>query len=177
MPDKPIEPRERKRVTQGPIYKETLSENCGSLFITIGSDQEGICEIFVVKGKSGGCVGAFAEAVGRLASVALASGVSPEYIVKQLRGIRCPHPKLSGDGTILSCPDAIAKTLDRFLKRNELPEEAIMNAVAKANSPTEKKEESAIKFGEKPDCPECGTMLIKESGCLICKSCGWSKCG
>lgn len=26
-------------------------------------------------------------------------------------------------------------------------------------------------------CPECGAKLWRESGCVICKSCGWSKCG
>ena len=26
-------------------------------------------------------------------------------------------------------------------------------------------------------CPECGSELIQEGGCVICKSCGWSRCG
>jgi ribonucleoside-diphosphate reductase alpha chain len=175
MAGKTIEPRERKRVTNGPAYKEKLSDNCGSLYIFIGTDPEGICEIFVIKGKSGGCVGAFAEAVGRLASIALASGVPPEQIIRQLRGIRCPHPKMTSEGTIFSCPDAIAKTLDRFVNRNQ-PKGTLSDEPIKTHTSTEKKDESVVAFGEKPDCPECGTMLIKESGCLICKSCGWSKC-
>jgi ribonucleoside-diphosphate reductase alpha chain len=25
-------------------------------------------------------------------------------------------------------------------------------------------------------CPECGTPLVFEGGCNICKNCGWSKC-
>jgi len=26
-------------------------------------------------------------------------------------------------------------------------------------------------------CPECGTRVIHESGCVTCPSCGWSLCG
>jgi hypothetical protein len=26
-------------------------------------------------------------------------------------------------------------------------------------------------------CPECGSAMMKESGCWVCMSCGWSKCG
>lgn len=26
-------------------------------------------------------------------------------------------------------------------------------------------------------CPECGEKLVRESGCIHCPSCGWSKCG
>ena len=26
-------------------------------------------------------------------------------------------------------------------------------------------------------CPECGTRVIHESGCVTCPSCGWGMCG
>lgn len=173
---KQIEPRERMKVTQGPAFKVKLSDNCGSLYIYIGLDPDGPCEVFVIKGKSGGCVGAYAEAVGRLASIALASGVPPEHIIKQLKGIRCPHPKLTNDGTILSCPDGIGRILERFLKRDE-PKETPPHENQTTVAPTEKKRElSVIELGEKPECPECGEVVVHESGCLICKRCGWSKC-
>jgi len=25
-------------------------------------------------------------------------------------------------------------------------------------------------------CPECGTLVIHESGCVVCPSCGWFLC-
>jgi ribonucleoside-diphosphate reductase alpha chain len=28
-----------------------------------------------------------------------------------------------------------------------------------------------------PGCPECGAVLIVQSGCRLCRSCGWSVCG
>jgi ribonucleoside-diphosphate reductase alpha chain len=28
-----------------------------------------------------------------------------------------------------------------------------------------------------PNCPECGSALIVQSGCRLCRSCGWSACG
>ncbi|WP_278287565.1 hypothetical protein [Ruminiclostridium josui] len=27
------------------------------------------------------------------------------------------------------------------------------------------------------ECPECGKALEHEGGCVICRSCGYSKCG
>lgn len=26
-------------------------------------------------------------------------------------------------------------------------------------------------------CPECGSAMMKQSGCWVCMSCGWSRCG
>jgi uncharacterized protein (UPF0212 family) len=26
-------------------------------------------------------------------------------------------------------------------------------------------------------CPDCGTALQRNSGCISCPNCGWSKCG
>ncbi len=28
-----------------------------------------------------------------------------------------------------------------------------------------------------PTCPECGTMVVRASGCIGCPACGWGKCG
>ncbi len=82
-----IEPRERKKVTYGLTYKVPLPENCGNLYITINSDNIGLTEVFIIRGKSGGCINAWSEAVARLVSLALSSGIPSQHIIKQLKGV------------------------------------------------------------------------------------------
>ena len=53
-----------------------------------------------------------AEAMGRLVSLALRSGVDPAFIIDQLKGIRCPSPTWTSGSTIYSCADAIATVLE-----------------------------------------------------------------
>jgi ribonucleoside-diphosphate reductase alpha chain len=194
---KEIEPRERMKVTSGPIYKETLGEQCGSLYVIIGSDNKGICEVFTIKGKSGGCINSLLESIGRLASLALSSGIPPRHVIKQLKGIRCPHAKPTAEGALFSCPDTIAKTLERYVNR-EHPivdmvagkeplrlETTEVEAIEKLKNieetdqteiPTEKKIESAVRSGENPECPKCGSQVQMEGRCFTCRLCGWSKC-
>jgi len=28
-----------------------------------------------------------------------------------------------------------------------------------------------------PVCPECGSMISHQEGCLVCYCCGWNRCG
>jgi ribonucleoside-diphosphate reductase alpha chain len=182
MPE--VEPRERMKVTSGLTYKEKLGDECGSLYITVNSDRLGFCEVFVVKGKSGGCINSLLEAVGRLISLSLASGISPRHVINQLKGIRCPHATSAPNGSLYSCPDAIAKTLDRYvnrvvpasLKLEEFEEQSELKQLKVDTAREPKKLESVIKTGENPECPQCGNMTQMEGRCQTCHVCGWSKC-
>ena len=62
---------------------------CGNLYITVNYDEKGICEVFTSTGKSGGCPSQ-SEATARLVSVGIRSGIDPQEIIQQLKGIRCP---------------------------------------------------------------------------------------
>ena len=117
-------------------------------------------------GKSGGCASSQIEAATRLVSLALRSRVSPEDIIRQMKGIRCPHPsgELQEGGQILSCSDGIARAMTIYMKRQN----GITMQEKHVNP--EKKEVAGM-------CPECGGVLDHDSGCLLCRGCGFSKCG
>lgn len=107
-----VSPRLRPPVTQG--FTEKVKIGCGNLFITVNSDEHGVCEVFTNTGKAGGCPSQ-SEATARLASIAIRSGVSLEEIVDQLKGIRCPSCLRKEGVKATSCPDAIARCLMRGL--------------------------------------------------------------
>ena len=146
-----ITPRPRPVRTQG--VTERVSTGCGKLYVTVNSDEEGMCEVFAQMGKTGGCASSQIEAAGRLVSLALRSGVKPDAVVKQLIGIRCPSPAWQNGKMVLSCPDAMAHVL-KNLTNSTFEEQSPMLGV----------------------CPECGNVMFHEEGCLICHTCGFSKC-
>jgi len=146
-----IAPRPRPPKTHG--ITERVRTGCGNLYVTVNWDDKDICEVFAQMGKTGGCAACQIEAESRLISLALRSGIRVQSIVSQLAGIRCPSPIWHEGGQILSCPDAIAKVL------------------ASVSGVNIKKGGPVIM-----NCPECGAVLEPESGCFLCRSCGFSKC-
>jgi len=164
-------PRARPYVTRGSTQR--LETGCGHLYITINEDDKGLCEVFTQMGKSGGCTASQAEAIGRLISLALRSGIEPEAIVKQLKGIRCPSPLWQPGGMVLSCSDAVGKALERFVKDRYVAPATEGGGEASA-APV--KENLADKGDVCPECPECGSMVEYVEGCVVCRTCGYSKC-
>jgi ribonucleoside-diphosphate reductase alpha chain len=159
-------PRARPMVTQGVTEKITVG--CGqSIYVTVNEDQNGLFEVFATMGKSGGCMASQSEAIGRLISLSLRSGIETEAIVKQLEGIRCPAPAWQEGNIILSCADAIGKAMHRYISEN---------SNAHGVSPTDDMVARNV-LGMCPECPDCGTMVEFVEGCLRCPSCGYSQCG
>lgn len=112
-----LKPRKRPEVLKG--VTRLMKTGCGNLYVTINKDQEEkLFEVFTNIGKAGGCAASQAEAIGRLISLALRSGIEPEEIVKQLKGISCHAPVWSGNGKITSCSDAIAKAIEAEIRRS-----------------------------------------------------------
>jgi ribonucleoside-diphosphate reductase alpha chain len=155
------EPRKRPAETKGTITK--VNTGCGSLYITVAYDDKGIFEVFSTLGKSGGCASAQLEAICRLISMALRSGVDVAQIVKQLRGIRCPSIAWEGGKSILSCADAIASVLEKHINEDEKPK-------------IEDYGLSKNVIGQLKLCPECRNILVHEEGCYHCPACGYTKC-
>lgn len=175
-------PRNRPVLTHGVTQK--IPTGCGNLYITINEDEEGICEVFSTMGKSGGCAASQSEAVSRMVSLALRSGVSLESIIKQVKGIRCPSPAWGEGGSILSCPDAIGRALERYAKEGTNHRHHHKPRAAASPMPTVAYTSSDCVKGDNknhlglcPECPDCGGLLEFGEGCAFCRGCGFSKCG
>ncbi|MCL6643117.1 MAG: adenosylcobalamin-dependent ribonucleoside-diphosphate reductase, partial [Candidatus Bipolaricaulota bacterium] len=166
-------PRPRPRVAKGKTYR--MKTELGTVFITVNEDEEGIFEVFVQGlGKSGTSTAAFTEAIGRLISLALRSGVKPSAIIDQLSLIRGSRPVVQEDGTVVfSVPDAIAKALAEYLKGGE--QLTLLEEVKpRPPQPTEANGHDAKRDVEL--CPSCGGVLMFTNGCYICSDCGFSEC-
>ncbi|MEG2569875.1 MAG: vitamin B12-dependent ribonucleotide reductase [Clostridia bacterium] len=155
-----ILPRKRPEITTG--ITERCEIGCGKLYITINYDESGICEVFTNTGRHGGCPSQ-SEATSRLITTALRSGVDVNYIIKQLKGIRCPSTIRQPGMKVSSCPDAIARAIERVIAKTP-PKAAEVVA-----------EDTSISQIRK--CPECGADVEHEGGCVTCRECGYSKCG
>ncbi len=173
-------PRHRPLLTHGVTQK--IPTGCGNLYITINEDEEGICEVFSTMGKSGGCAASQSEAVSRMVSLALRSGVSLDSIIKQVKGIRCPSPAWGEGGSILSCPDAIGRALERYAK-DGMDRRHLHKSKMAASANVAYTSSDCAKGGNKnhlglcPECPDCGGLLEFGEGCAFCRGCGFSKCG
>jgi ribonucleoside-diphosphate reductase alpha chain len=189
---KPKEPRNRQKIIQGVTSK--ISTGCGNFYLTINEDDDGPVEVFAHLGKTGGCASAQTEAISRLISIALRSGIGMKEIIEQIENIRCPMPTWQPEGMVLSCPDAIAKVLKNHLKlRAKLKEngsdklveevQTLKEFINETNNQTPKnaKKKSMVdnlKIGNVSGiCPDCGGPVILAEGCATCPICGFSKCG
>jgi ribonucleoside-diphosphate reductase alpha chain len=157
-----ITPRKRPDLIKGTT--RVMKTGCGNLYVTINEDGDGnLFELFTQMGKAGGCASSQAEAIGRLVSLALRSGIEPIEIEKQLRGISCHSPAWAAGGKISSCSDAISKAIERFAEKGDK---------SNGNGSRPGTREKAI-YGA---CPDCGGAVEHEGGCAVCRDCGFTKC-
>lgn len=153
-----IKPRPRPEVTEGMTKKYNIG-GCGKLYVTVNSDEHGICEVFTNTGEEG-CA-ALSAAIGRLISIAIRAGIDITSIQKQVRGIRCVTCIADRNTHVLSCPDAIGKAIEFYL-----------NGTNKFDFDATSGPRSVM------ICPEdgCGGIMEPEGGCFVCRICGFSKC-
>jgi ribonucleoside-diphosphate reductase alpha chain len=151
--------KERPETLEGFTTKTVTG--LGTLYVTVTEYEGRPFEIFATIGKSGSSTTAKTEAIGRLVSLALRSGVKVEKIVDQLKGIGGEHPVFQKDGLVLSIPDAISRVLENRYLQNGTYKRRL-------------KYENSL-LGE--ICPECGQTISFEEGCMTCHFCGFTKCG
>jgi len=166
--------RMRPSTTQGKTRRMRTGD--GTLYVTVNEDENGLCEVFTAIGKAGGTVAAQTEAISRLISLSLRSGVDPNSIISQLKGISGPNPTWEDGQLILSTPDAIGRALESFVNGDATPDDSKKKAQFEiAEDSTNISKSKAKEYGQ--HCSECdGSGIVNEGGCLVCKDCGWSKC-
>lgn len=150
--------RKRPKILKG--FTEKIKTGMGYLYVTVSEFNNKPFELFATIGKSGKSTQAKTEAIGRLISLALRSGVDVVEIIDQIKGIRGEHAVFQEGGLVYSIPDAISKVLEkRYLPNGNAEKVKSFKNQLKSNL-----------------CPECGQTIAFEEGCMTCHSCGYTKC-
>jgi ribonucleoside-diphosphate reductase alpha chain len=184
------------------IRKETP---LGVMFVNITEDEKGQpFEVFLTLGKAGGSAMADAEAMGRLISLALRSGIPITQVHRQLRGISSDRAVGLGPNKVLSVPDAIGIAIEEWVRERQvgvqqelMPDQTTPVAgqpsispmlitqevpVVRATNGAQGQQElgfAAYDSGEgfMGTCPDCGSQMEYAEGCVKCHVCGFSECG
>lgn len=140
-------------------FTTKIKTGMGQLYVTVTELEGRPFEVFATIGKSGKSATAKTEAIGRLMSLSLRSGVPVESIIEQVKGIVGEFAVFHEGGRVLSIPDAIGRVLENRYVKDKKDLKADNGNGFNTNS-----------------CPECSNILAYEEGCKKCYYCGFSKC-
>ena len=183
--DEVLTPRKRPQAIKG--VTERVRTGHGNMYVTINFDEADTpFELFGNLGKAGGCDSAQLEAISRLVSLALRSGIEPGTVIDQLRGITC-CPAWDEGTLVRSGPDAVALALERHTAgvdhdgdasaTSELQLKFTPQVVGAENGNGNGTGNGHLKeILNARKCPECNTPVIFEEGCMKCVACSWNKC-
>jgi ribonucleoside-diphosphate reductase alpha chain len=163
----------------------------GTMYVTITEDDKGQpFEIFMSLGKAGGALMADVEAIGRLISLALRSGIPLKEVYRQLRGISSDRAVGLGPSKVLSVPDAIGIAIEKWMHEKQgVQQDLLASGQGGAGATVRAREIVTGPDGEAglrsrtPEqdfigaCPDCGSQLAFIEGCAKCHVCGFSECG
>jgi ribonucleoside-diphosphate reductase alpha chain len=165
----------------------------GTLYVTITEDDRGQpFEMFMSLGKAGGALMADVEAIGRLISLALRSGIPISEIHRQVRGISSDRVTGLGPNKVLSVPDAVGIAIERWMHDKQGVQQDLLEtpppgaqgvsaprreAVAGPEGQLFAVESYADAEQHAGACPDCGSQLEYAEGCVKCHVCGFSECG
>src|SRR5437660_11034620 len=153
----------------------------GTMYVNITEDDKGQpFEVFISLGKAGGALMADVEAIGRLISLALRSGVPLKEVHRQLRGISSDRIVGLGPNKVLSVPDAIGIAIEKWIHERQdgvqqdllestpaVPSREMMGGPDGAAA--QRSDNAAQDF--MGACPDCGSQLAFVEGCAKCHVC------
>jgi ribonucleoside-diphosphate reductase alpha chain len=157
----------------------------GTMYVNITEDDKGQpFEVFISLGKAGAPLMSDVEAIGRLISLALRSGVPMQEVYRQLRGISSDRVVGLGPNKVLSVPDAIGIAIEKWIQDKQgiqqdllggtVEQAAVRTSVTPEGTVVERAAEGSDFIGA---CPDCGSQLAFAEGCAKCHVCGFSECG
>ncbi len=185
--------RSRPELLRGTTRR--IATPLGDLYVTITEDDKGQpFEVFMSLGKAGGALMADVEAVGRLISLALRSGIPLKEIHRQLRGISSDRAIGLGPNKVLSVPDAVGIALEKYAADKQGVQQDLLGPPAErgpdddATTAVEAppllvtRDNQQLQLSATQDvlagaCPDCGSQLEFAEGCVKCHVCGYSECG
>lgn len=180
--------RSRPELLKGSVRR--IDTPLGTLYVTITEDDKGQpFEVFMSLGKAGGALMADVEALGRLISLGLRSGIPIKELHRQLRGISSDRVMGLGPAKVLSVPDAVGIALERWMQEKQgIQQDLLTGAQPTAASNAVPVTERAVVGNEQivmsgmqqtlaGSCPDCGSQLEFAEGCVKCHVCGYSECG
>ncbi|MGI8499027.1 MAG: vitamin B12-dependent ribonucleotide reductase [Gemmatimonadaceae bacterium] len=168
----------------------------GTMYVNITEDDRGQpFEVFITLGKAGGAAMADVEAMGRLISLALRSGIPIMELHRQLRGIASDRPIGLGPHKVLSVPDAIGIAIEGWWREKQGVQQELLQDPSQKSGGAPAREQlaaSSPRAGQQPQqaldfgahneafmgtCPDCGSQLEYAEGCVKCHVCGFAECG
>ncbi|MDB4888799.1 MAG: ribonucleoside-diphosphate reductase, adenosylcobalamin-dependent, partial [Gemmatimonadetes bacterium] len=177
--------RARPEKLRGTTHR--LETPLGTMFVNITEDDRNQpFEVFITLGKAGGSAMADAEAMGRLISLALRSGIPIMEVHKQLRGISSDRAVGLGPNKVLSVPDAIGIALEQWWRDKQgvqgdllgtpsagslvVPEPVVVRTTGQSGGAQAQASFDAYNGGETfmGTCPDCGSQLEYAEGCVKC---------
>lgn len=167
-------PDERQAIT----HKFRVGEQEG--YMTVGLFEDGTPgEIFVNVSKQGSTVSGLMDTVAMLTSYALQYGVPVSELAGKMKNTRFEPSGPTGNPQIplaSSIVDYVFRWMElKFGGGRAAIQPALIPMEEVVHSTAVDKHENAIPSGM--GCPECGTVLLYSEGCLMCRSCGYNKCG
>ncbi|WP_026487657.1 adenosylcobalamin-dependent ribonucleoside-diphosphate reductase [Caldanaerobius polysaccharolyticus] len=156
-PQQPEQPQQQKTGRPATLHGITqrIETPVGRAYVTVNFLDNKPFELFANIGRAGSDIAAFTEAIARLISLALRSGVSVDEITDQLIGIGGANSVGFGPNRVTSVPDAIGKVLR-----------------ASTNYEPKQSQGPIVDI-----CPSCGmATLVSGEGCKTCQNCGYSAC-
>jgi len=162
----------------------------GTMYVNITEDDLGQpFEVFISLGKAGGALMADVEAIGRLISLALRSGIPLKEVHRQVRGISSDRVVGLGPNKVLSVPDAIGIAIEKWMQEKQGVQQDLLAPPGMGRESLRAAEVLPGAQGEAAErandqgqdfigtCPDCGSQLAFIEGCVKCHVCGFSECG
>jgi ribonucleoside-diphosphate reductase alpha chain len=158
-------PDERKSIT----HKFRVGDQEG--YITVGLYDDGRPgEIFVKINKEGSTVSGLGDAVAKVASIALQYGVPLDELAPKLRNTRFEPYGPTGNPQV-PWATSVIDYIFHWLQVRFATEESGVRSKEPGVAEVDVAGDSGV------GCPDCGSVLAYQEGCLVCRSCGYNRCG